>query len=110
MNDSNYKGPTDTSNPVESKAQQCKLEYQFNIDNSTKKFTLTVDNIGNYFVILPKNLLVTNQTILGNSTRTIFDPYFNIIRVNEKECLVVEGYTRGQYRFYNQNQICRMRN
>ena len=91
----NYKGPTDISNPVESKTKQCNLEYQFNIDNSTKKFTLTIDNIGNYFVILPKNLLVTNQTILGNNTKTIFDPYFNIIRVNESECLVVEGYARG---------------
>ncbi len=91
----NYKGPTDIPNPVESKTKQCNLEYQFNIDNSTKKFTLTIDNIGNYFVILPKNLLVTNQTILGNNTKTIFDPYFSIIRVNEKECLVVEGYARG---------------
>lgn len=93
----NYKELTNTNNTTEVKSQQCNLEYQFNVDNSTKKFTLNIKNGNHYSIICPKNLLVTNHALLEDSTaiKSIFDPYFNIIRVNENGSLIVEGYIRG---------------
>jgi len=93
----NYKELTNTNNATEVKSQQCNLEYQFNVDNSTKKFTLNIKNGNHYSIICPKNLLVTNHALLEDSTaiKSIFDPYFNIIRVNENGSLIVEGYIRG---------------
>jgi hypothetical protein len=71
------------------------LLYDFKYDEVTKEFTIRVKNDLPYFVILPKGLFVKEVYFEDSNNKPIFDWFFNIVRANYSNTLVIKGVVRG---------------
>jgi hypothetical protein len=71
------------------------LLYDFKYDEVTKEFTIRAKNDLPYFVILPKGLFVKEVYFEDSNNKPIFDWFFNIVRANYSNTLVIKGVVRG---------------
>ncbi len=69
------------------------VDYKLHIDSG--RFSLQVVNLKDAFIVLPKNFYVKNLYFLDSNSKPIYDWYFNMIRVNSRHSLQIEGYIRG---------------
>jgi len=79
-------------NNPQSENKSCDIDYK--VEEVNGKFVLTINNIKDSFIILPKEIYIVD--ISSNPPKPIHDWYFNIIRVNGLHNITLTGYLRGK--------------
>ncbi|MGC8576209.1 MAG: C25 family cysteine peptidase [Caldisericum sp.] len=72
------------------------LFFDFDFNTTTNEFKITVKDSEPYFVILPKGLFIKNVYYEDSKNSPIFDWFFNIVRSNFSNALVIKGVIRGK--------------